>query len=894
MSRSTRASSAAPLVALAACALAFTAVPARGASVLLRPQYRVAASIGPGTPQIEGTVEVAFTNHSRRTISDVVLWLFPNRFSVEDPWINDFYRQYVYPDLDFHPGGLRLGEVRDGGMPTTPVPVPVPGLPEGTAVRAAIAPLPPGGTRRLTIEFATTIPNRFGSFGEYEGEITAIGGWYPYLAPLGADGDWILDQPPPVADFDVSLAAAPGLEMVVNGRYVPPGAPPLHAVIPSVHYLSLVAAPRFLRATTTSGATQIVVLQRPPGLANRISPEPSQPDLLLESLRDLIELRPPAVPAPAQLVVVEAPLRLDLTAPGEGDVVISDRILKLAGVLRPLHELQLAQAVYAELLRPALTAREPPADYEWVSTGIANQLAQRFIDLVAPARRSVYQWIDLFNVLAVVDRFESTPKIPFVSAFFPRAKDADPVHTEIMTFNQSLPPGRVVMTKVRDQLGVPAFDPLLVHCLAAAVPFRACLAEHTDDPAIAERLDEWTAPYPAIDYRIDAARFDQPEGSEYRSTVAVRRVSSRPFPEPVTVRLRTIGGADADLQWKSPGDVAILSTTTPTRAYQAIIDPDRTLIDDDRSNNASPPRPQVVLDSADVQVSSTEFGVSALAVGRLRYDYRKDLALAAFYTNRGVGFTAGGRVHWGRPVDPTKYRHNLYAFYTFSHLDPSFKEDANGHGAQQKTPGNLGGFGFRYDYTNVFWGDNPSDQRRFRLYGDWFDPAVGADYGYADWGYVGSGTVPLWTHRTIAAAEVFNGFSDPYFKTVPNQGLYSLGGSLSIRGIGAETDLARNILVVRTELRHTLRDELDLNFLDLLVLRRLQMKLLVDAGNVSNSAGRIYDVGTWACGAGVGIVAMYDFLGFFSSSAYLDVATRVDEPSKAGDVQVLFGSTQEF
>ena len=49
------------MVALAA------AGPAR-ATVLLRPQYRVQAAIEPAEPQIEGTVDVAFTNSGPRTL----------------------------------------------------------------------------------------------------------------------------------------------------------------------------------------------------------------------------------------------------------------------------------------------------------------------------------------------------------------------------------------------------------------------------------------------------------------------------------------------------------------------------------------------------------------------------------------------------------------------------------------------------------------------------------------------------------------------------------------------------------------------------------------------------------------------------------------------------------
>lgn len=866
---------------------------AAASRVFLRPQYRLDAAIAPGRPQVEGTLEVTFTNHSARTLEDAVFLLFPNRFAALDVGINDFYRQYLYPRQEFDPGGMRLLEVHDGDALTHAAPVSNPALPPGTAVRVPIADLAPGASRRLTLRFRSDVPERFGSFGEYESQLTLVGGWYPYLATLQPSGEWALDGPPELADFDVTLSASPGLEMVLNGRYVPPGAPLVHAAVPSVHYLSLVAAPRFRRAETRAGDTRIVLFERPPPLVStRISPEPSPAEILLKELRDAIVLRPAALPPPpAELVVVEAPLRLDLTAQGEGDVVVSDRLLKLAWVLRPFHELQLAQAVYAELLRPELAEREPAADYYWVSEGVSHVLADRFMDRVTPQRRSVYDWIDLFNVFAIVDRFESTPKIPFVNAFFPRARESDPLHGEVATFNRSEPPGRVVLGKLREQLGAAEFDALVDRCLGEVTPLRACAAALSGDPAVAARLDDWTAPYPAIDYAIEYSDFNRPDDGQFRSTVVVRRVSSRPFAEPVTVRLRTLAGADVDLRWKSGGDVAIMSGTTPHRVYQAIIDPDRRLVDDDRSNNAWPPRLQVVLDSADVEVSSTEFGLSALAVARVRYDYRRDLAVAGFYTNRGIGFSAGGRAHWGEPVDPTRFRNNLYAFYTFAALDSSFQNKSN---PSVHTSGDLGGFGFRYDYSNVFWSDNPSDQRRFRLYADFYDRALGGDFNYADWGYTASGTLPLWSHRTIAAGQVFNGFSEPFTGLVPNQGLYSLGGSLSIRGIGAEAQLARNIFVVRTELRQEIYPELDLNLLDALVLRHLQVKALLDAGQVSNSAGHIYDVGDWACGVGVGLAAIYDFLGFFSSTAYFEVATRIDEPSKAGDVQFLFGSTQAF
>ncbi|MFN8641019.1 MAG: hypothetical protein U0802_04930 [Candidatus Binatia bacterium] len=699
-------------------------------AVRLRPQYAITASVAAAAPQIEGTVAVSFTNHASRPVAEAVFLLFANRFAEPDAGLDDFTRQLVYPEQEFDPGHLELLDVRDAGVPAHATPLPVVGLPPGTFVRVAIAPLAPGSTRTLTLGFRTTLPRRFGTFGVVDDQLTAIGGWYPSLVPLAADGTWTIGSAPPLADFDVTLAATDGLDAVLNGRLVPAGTPLTRETVTAVHYLTLVAAPRFTIAETRAGDVTIRYLHRPPAHGMRLAFGPPLPDVVLDSLRRIVLERPSSVPAPAgDLVVVAAPLRRDLTANGEGDVVVSDKLLELHELVRPFHELQLAQAVYAELLRPALARREPADDYPWVSEGVSRQLADRYLSAVAPERRSVYDWIDLFNLFAIVDRFENTPKIAFTGAFFDGAREADPLHAEVWSVTANGPPGRVVLAKLRAQLDPSVYDPLLDACLSAPTPLRACMAAGAPTQPVARRLDEWLGPYPAIDYRVEATAFNVADGPAKRSTVAVRRVSSRPYAEPVTVRLRTIGGEAVDVQWKSEGEVALVSATTDGHVYQAVVDPDRALIDDDRSNNAWLPRLQVVIDTADVAVTSTEFSIGALAVARLRYDYRKDLGLTAFYTNRGVGFAVGPRLHFGTPVDHSRFRHNLYGFYTFEALNRAFTDDQH---PGVRTGGNLGGIGARYDYNNVFWPDWPTDQRRLRLFVDWYDKNLASDYGYLD------------------------------------------------------------------------------------------------------------------------------------------------------------------
>jgi outer membrane protein assembly factor BamA len=360
--------------------------------------------------------------------------------------------------------------------------------------------------------------------------------------------------------------------------------------------------------------------------------------------------------------------------------------------------------------------------------------------------------------------------------------------------------------------------------------------------------------------------------------------------EPVPVRLRGLGGDPVDVQWHGNGDDGEVVVETPGRMWQATIDPERELIEDRRDDNAAPFAPQVVLDSAEVDVSSTEFGVSGLFVGRNRYDYRKDLGAVAFYSNRSVGFTFGPRWHGGTQIDATRYEHNAYLFYAFQALDSDFSEDGG-----PETPGNLGSIGLRYDYTNVYAFDNPTNQRSVRLFADWFDSGLGGDYNYIDWGLMLTATHPLWSYRRIGAVQIVNGFTHAFSaQGVPNQGQYSLGGSRSIRGMGVEDELGRNILLMRAELRQDIFPELDWNMLDLLVVRRHQLRMFVDSGRVEDSAGRIYDISGFAVGVGVGVGVVYDFLGFFPALAYFEVATRVDRGDKLDDVQFLFGSRQAF
>lgn len=861
----------------------------------MRPAYRIAATLSLAPPQLRGTVAIDLTNTTPDPLDRIVLVLFPNRFSQPDTTVNDVNRPYVWYREEFSPGAMHLDAVRVDGRSVETRPIAGADLPPGCFVAVHPArPIPPGARVEVSAEFVTTVPFRFGTFGFAGDMLTALGGWYPALAWLRPDGTWATDTLPASADYALELQVPSDLDVLVNGQYFAAPAPAVHAQVAGVQALALVAAPGLLRDEVVVGETRVTFFSRPSRLATRLAPGvgPDARTVTLDALRTIVAHPPPGAPPwPASMVIVAAPLRWQLTAPGDGMVVISDRTLHVFPLLQPFHERELAEAIYAEALRPTLAQRESPRDSVWVREGEAHVLAGRYRKQIYPTARTTREWIELFNIFAIVDRFETAPKMPFAETLFDAVPVADEIHDQFATFSNALPPGHVIFGKLRLRLGDDAFEESVDRCLTSDRPFRTC-SDTVSATDLQDFYEQWVQPYPTLNYSVADFRSERRPAGGTITDLTIRRQSSRPIREPVPVTVRTLGGDIVHLTWDGDGDIGHLHVESAGRPWQALIDPDRRLLETSRADNARPPIAQIVLDSAAVEVSSTDFAFAGLVVARGRYDYRKDLALAGFYTNRGIGGAFGPRLHWGAQNDPNTYRHNFFAFYGIEALDPGFRDQQR---PSFRTAGHVNTLGARYGYTTVLAHNNPTQSVDGRLFVDWFDTALGSNFDYVRFGAAAGFAYPVLTHRTVLAAEVLNGFIEPTGSTsVPVQGLFSLGGSLSIRGIGAEEELARNIFLLRAELRQMIYPEVDLSLFDLVVLRRSQVRLFVDTGQVSNSAGQIYDPTGYAVGVGIGVAAMYEFMGFFPHTAYLELATQARGPGSVGDVQVLFGTRQSF
>jgi hypothetical protein len=157
-------------------------------------RYELDATLDPSERTVAGTLDIYVENAAPVALDEIVLVLYPNRFSAPEPGIDDLNRPYVYPREEFVAGGITIErlEMRHGGEPARAVLdsrlEAIDGWP-GTLLRARLpASLASGEAATVRVSFRTVLPLRFGPFGVADGAVVAFGGWYPFMPERAADG----------------------------------------------------------------------------------------------------------------------------------------------------------------------------------------------------------------------------------------------------------------------------------------------------------------------------------------------------------------------------------------------------------------------------------------------------------------------------------------------------------------------------------------------------------------------------------------------------------------------------------------------------------------------------------------------------------------------------------
>jgi len=190
--------------------------------------YALRARLDPERGQIDGHASIRFRNHSTRALHELMFHLYPNAFA---------HTRTVF----MREGGaaIRGGRLtRAGGIDVTRLVLadgtdllaradPALLKDDATQMRVPLpAPLPPGGTLALNIDFRVRLPSLLARMGR-AGEFFMIAQWFPKLARLEPDGRWasfpyhgLGEFYADFADYDLTVEVPARYRVAAPGRRV--------------------------------------------------------------------------------------------------------------------------------------------------------------------------------------------------------------------------------------------------------------------------------------------------------------------------------------------------------------------------------------------------------------------------------------------------------------------------------------------------------------------------------------------------------------------------------------------------------------------------------------------------------------------------------------------------
>jgi len=152
------------------------------------PRYTIKATIDVVQKTITATQEVAFTNTSEQPVNEIYFHIYPNRHYTQKEK-NSLLRYAGYFKVNPFPEGFQSGDVNIEtiSQEETKLAYTIEGD-DQTILKVPLShPLSGGQSVRLTINFSVKIPHAYGRFGWHE-NILALSRWYPILSVLNQNG----------------------------------------------------------------------------------------------------------------------------------------------------------------------------------------------------------------------------------------------------------------------------------------------------------------------------------------------------------------------------------------------------------------------------------------------------------------------------------------------------------------------------------------------------------------------------------------------------------------------------------------------------------------------------------------------------------------------------------
>jgi hypothetical protein len=850
------------------------------------PKYAIDVRVDWKARTAAGHAKIEVSNPRGEPLHELWLWRYPERFAERSKKLNDYNFHWVYP-YAFNPAHMTTKNVTVDGRAAAAEVRDHPFAGKGTLVRVALdPPLDPGATVTLDVDFETRLPKRYGRFGCALGTCVMGPGFYPMVAPLDAAGD-PLAALPGRGDYSLRLFTPRLSDVVINGELdtletggrlsrtlgVQSG---LALVVGKIQFRKFERVEKGVRITLiaphsrgTPSPVEYVLPYQPSNRVDRAL------DVAAEVVDFLSEL---GAPLPDELRMVETPLRIELAETMPHMVLVSNQIFDIFPLQRFLkfHEFDLARALFAEDITQQSLATETPDDLRFSPEVSAAHLVDLYTLRAYRKAEFLREIMAYASFIPAIDRVMYAPQIPFASSYFATLEDPDPLRDSPAQFNNDLPTGKVVASKLRDLLGDAAM--LTIAKAQLAGEQLRPLAEKLRGASLDWFWKQWLGPYPAVDYRFVFVKSERRSDGKWSVVARVEKRGPHPPVEPVDVRAVDGKGVAQTLTWDGVGRQHDYVFVLEHHLSVIEIDPRGRLVeelpganDDLRFDDRKPPRWKFIYNN---------FGGLLTFFPTLALDLSIDFSLQRIldlknqfrfvvYRSQStqIGIISQYTRNFGRKITAANLSSDFVLTIAASRIDPTF---AQAIGAAPKPGTQLGlSVGWDYDDRLFIW-----EPRRALT----FSASLGANETILDSGQVlsqGTGAagwesiVPLADGHGLA---MFLGGGATFGDLKIARQMLSAGGGNALRGYSVEQLLGRWDVTGRVEWRHLFTHDIDFNIMHSLYVRGMSGGLFVEGGIVSPCESYVPDGKSYAADVGYSLRFFADWFGVSQTTLNLDFA----------------------
>ncbi len=775
---------------------------------------------------------------------EIRLWSYHNRLSRVPQAATSRTVRWIFPaDTDLaHP---QLSEVRVWQQ------TPGASLPNGVARAGThrgdvtVVPIASGPARIVTVSFAFAyrLPKRYGRLGRAAGQITLAAPWYPLA--MHSSMHRATHRVQLEAEGEVIVGRCSG---VGRARCVTRGLYPASA-----------AAERFHRYSLDDG----MELWSAKSLYQRPSASPH-----LSSLHDPLQVDKPArvktqlnkvrqvcaslhLPCPLVKRVVVVPSRLELAAPAEDWLIVSDRLYEVFPVrqVRGFHSARLRLALYESIARKMWSNDESWRDLAWGAELRAEALMR--ID-AAHARHKMLRPRELLSFAAfhpAVDQLLYASQVVFPEVYFGSASAPNQLVDDPVKAGGKTGLGHRIFENLAVRLPRPHFARLVNALVSKGRSARDTIAAESRRSSVL--LETWLrSNNTSVNYTLAGVTSRRVKAG-YASQVVIRRTGGE-HADPVEVRVVTKDGKSYGATWEgtsSKGLVEVVSKHPPARVdldpnhriYQSPeVAEGHPLADDTTHLPWRPPLLQsFALNASLADRLVTGFIDIAL---RKKYNLEDALALRAEHTASTTGLAA----RYIRGVGPKVHNNRRMGYVTLGafgeRLRSGFLEETNrgawGYGVS---------FGAGFDTRSFFADPREGTSLSFGGQMGLVDPAGMNREPSVSGGIRGTHTLALGLRHVwvfVAGAGVTLGSSAPGRRQ-------SLGGRFTLRGYEVDELLGVGRFYGVMEHRWTVSNDLHLNALHLSWVRELQLAAFAGGGLLAGREEASRPAAAAEVGAGV-------------------------------------------